>query len=411
MPAPSRTFPVVAPPATLTADEAIAAARALRPRLLAEAAQTEERTFYSEGIHLELLGTGLYNLLRPKRYGGYELGIDTWSAVVRELARGDMGTAWSYCLASIHVLWMASWWPAEAQDELFAEPHAIASGTFAPGGTMTRVDGGWRVDAAFPYSSGSPYATHAIGHVFEVGEDGRRGQLNVVVVPRSGWSLRDDWGRTLGLKGSGSHTVDIDGAVIPDRYVLGGTNISEMSIDGGTPGWHLHGNPLYNVRGTGLFSIELGSLALGAARAMLDEYEVVLRTKHVALPPPRLRGEDPTYLRWLADASTAITGGEACMEGAIALLAECSSRSALGTGEYTPADDLHFGRLAFSGQEAAWRAVEGTLMRTIGSSGLMGGTRTERIWRDMSMLRGHQNAVLQEVIAPAYGAGLLGPVG
>jgi 3-hydroxy-9,10-secoandrosta-1,3,5(10)-triene-9,17-dione monooxygenase len=408
MPAPSRTFPVVAPPASLTAEEAIAAARRLRPRLLAEAAETEERTFYSEGLHLEFLGTGLYNLLRPTRYGGYELGLETWSAVVRELARGDMGTAWSFCLASIHVLWMASWWPQAAQDEIFAEPHAIASGTFAPGGTMVRVDGGWRVDAAFAYSSGSPYSTHAIGHVFEVDDDGRRGRLNVVLVPRSGWTLRDDWGRTLGLKGSGSHTVEIDGAIIPDRYVLQGTNISEMSIEGGTPGWHLHGNPLYNIRGTGLFSIELGSLALGAARAALDEYEAVLRTKTVALPPPRLRGEDPTYLRWLADASTEITGGEARMDAAIALLAEYSARSALGTGPYSPADDLHFGRLAFSGQIAAWRAVEGILIRTIGSSGLVSGTRTERIWRDMSMLHGHQNVVLQDIIAPLYGAGVLG---
>lgn len=404
MPAPSHRFPVVDPPASLTAAEALQAAAELRPRLLAEAAETEQRTFTSEGLHLELLRTGLYNILRPKRYGGPELGIGTWSRVVRELAHGDMGIAWSYALASVHVLWMASWWPPSAQDDFFAQPHAMAAGTFAPGGTLRRTEGGWMLNAAFGYASGSPYSTHFVGHAFALDEEGRPGPLHVVAIPRSDWTFRDDWGRTLGLKGSGSHTLDVIEAFVPDRFVIEGTNIATISNEGGTHGLHLHGNPMYNARGTGLFSIELGSLALGAARAALEEYEAALRTKTVALPPPRLRSEDPTYLRWYGEAVVALAAAEASMDAAIAEFDEVAARSAAGTGTYTVGDDERLGRIAFTAQTGAWRVVEDIVIRTIGSSALVDGTRMQRIWRDLTMLHGHQNSVLQQVTAPMFAA-------
>lgn len=404
MHAPTELPPTLTGPATLTAQDAIRAAAALRPRILAEAAETESRSYYSAGIHDALMESGLYDVLRPARYDGYQLDLTTWSRVVRELARGDMSTAWCYTLASAHILWMASWWPQEVQDEVFSARPALAAGTFAPGGTLARTEGGWILNGSFPYASGSPYSSHFVGHAFL--QDGDAPPvLGVFLIPRSAWTSRDDWGNLLGLKGSGSHTLDVVDAFVPDGWVLPNVNISLVGNEGGTPGLHLHGEPLYNARGIGLFSIELCSVGVGAVRGALDEYAEVLRTKRVALPPFSLRSEDPTYQRWYAEAATLLDRADSSIDAATQLYAEYTTRAADGTGEFTPTDDVRISRLAFSAQEDAWRALESIIVRTIGSSGLTDGSRIQRIWRDMSMLHGHQNSVLQQVTAAGYGEG------
>lgn len=80
-------------PATLTAAQVLDAAVAMRPQLIEQAAETEARPFHSEDLHLQFVEDGFYHMLRPK-FGGYEFSVAKFSAVIRELARGDMATAW-----------------------------------------------------------------------------------------------------------------------------------------------------------------------------------------------------------------------------------------------------------------------------------------------------------------------------
>ena len=109
MPIPPREVAVVDPPKDLTVAEALAVVADLAPQIREEAPETEARTFYSEDLHLAFMRAGLYNMLRPRTFGGYEFSIAAYLKVVREIARADMSTAWGFCLASAHVLWMASW--------------------------------------------------------------------------------------------------------------------------------------------------------------------------------------------------------------------------------------------------------------------------------------------------------------
>lgn len=110
MPIPPTDFATVESPAQLTFAEALASVRELQPKILAQAAETEARTYYSEELHLDFMRAGLYNMLRPATFGGYEFDVADYLKIVREIARSDMSTAWCFCLASAHVLWMASWW-------------------------------------------------------------------------------------------------------------------------------------------------------------------------------------------------------------------------------------------------------------------------------------------------------------
>ena len=45
------------------------------------------------------------------------------------------------------------------------------------------------------------------------------------VAPRSAWTMLDDWGHTLGLKGSGSNSIVFDGGRIPEYFALPDTQM------------------------------------------------------------------------------------------------------------------------------------------------------------------------------------------
>ena len=89
---------------TPTVDELIARADELRPRLVEQQAETEERTYYSQEIHEEFLEAGFYRMLVPKRYGGLELDLGSFWRVIIAVARGCPSTAWCLCLAAGHAL-------------------------------------------------------------------------------------------------------------------------------------------------------------------------------------------------------------------------------------------------------------------------------------------------------------------
>jgi len=55
------------------------------------------------------------------------------------------------------------------------------------------------------------------------------------VIPRGQWRQLDDWGKQLGLRGSGSHSIAIENARIPDYFALPGTHMSLATVTEGTP--------------------------------------------------------------------------------------------------------------------------------------------------------------------------------
>ncbi len=65
----------------------------------------------------DLLESGLYGVMKPKRYGGSELGTETMIDVTIELASADPSTGWVYMLWTAH-MWMQAQWPVPGMDEM-----------------------------------------------------------------------------------------------------------------------------------------------------------------------------------------------------------------------------------------------------------------------------------------------------
>jgi 3-hydroxy-9,10-secoandrosta-1,3,5(10)-triene-9,17-dione monooxygenase len=391
--------PTIQPPEPgLTPDEIVARADALRPLLVERQAETEERTYYGEDVHEEFLKAGFYRMLVPRRFGGYEFDLVTFWRTVVALARGCPSTAWCLCLAAGHALQVGSLFEERAQAELFGDGDFRAPAVAAPAGVATRTEDGWELNSTHPYSSGAPYATHYMGQTFAAGPEpepgGPPGQILLFVAPRESWTMLDDWGDTLGLKGSGSHSVRFEHARIPEHLVLENTWMVDTDVRGGTPGYRLHGNPMYAGRTLSFFEGELAAVMIGALKGALDEYEELLRTRKTQRPPIVPRYLDPDYQRWLGLAIGRLATAEAALIQLAEQWHELCRRSVEEGPPFSREDDLRLNIVAREALTLAWNTMQGQVFLTAGTSAARNGQRLERIFRDMAMGWGHFGTIV-----------------
>ena len=371
----------------LTPEEVIARAKRIAATVVDRQAETERRGYYALDTHNEFLGAGLYRILVPRRYGGYEFDLGTYVRVVSALARGCPSTAWMYTFGAAHALLAGALFDESAQDELFAAGDFICPATVAPVGFAERADdGGWIVDGVHGYSSGSPYATHFIGHTLVAGEDDGPPEPMMFAVPREQWQRLDDWGAQLGLKGSGSHSVAIEKAHIPAHFALPQTHVGQLSVADGTVGRELHGNPMYGGGVLSSLQFHLAALSVGMATGALDAYAELMRDRRTIFPPITVRAEDPDYQFHYGEAAGRIAAAEAALTDAVRQWQDTAAR---GSAWFTREVDLRLSTIAREVIRLCWSAVSDQLFPTAGSSAVRAGARIERVWRDMSTLHSH----------------------
>jgi 3-hydroxy-9,10-secoandrosta-1,3,5(10)-triene-9,17-dione monooxygenase len=369
----------------VTSESLIARAEEIAPTLVPLQAETEQRTYYSEATHELFKRSGFYRILTPKRYGGLEFGIDTFLRVAMTIASGCPSTGWQLCLGTSHALTVASFFEEEQQAELFGESDFICPTTIRPGGVMTRrADGDWNLSGDFPYASGSPYGMFYMGHTIAP-DDPARPML--FIAPRSQWTRLDDWGQQLGMKGSGSHTVRFDQAVIPNRFVLPGTSLMEMDVSGGTPGLRLHGNPLYAGSSYSFFLLEAAAVSAGIAKNALDAFDQLM-AKTTSFPPIVPRVEDPDFQRWYGVGAGKVIAAEALMVACAQEWMDIARR-----GAFDRYQDMRLVAMSREVLDLCWEATHDVFFRVAGSGSVLNGARMERIWRDMSTLRSHSGFV------------------
>lgn len=371
----------------MTQEELVARAEAIATTLVKRQAETEERTYYAEDTHEEFTRAGFYRILVPRRYGGFELGLDAFLRVVTALARGCPSTAWMFSFGTAHALVAATLFSERAQAEMFGFGDFICPATVAPSGTATRgPDGGWVINGIHGYCSGAPYATHFIGHALAAPADGGPPEPLMFVIPRDQWRRLDDWGQQLGLRGSGSHSIAIDDAHIPEYFALPGTHMSLVTVTEGTPGRALHGNPLYGGGPLSSMLFQLAALSIGMAQGAVDGYADLMWARNTIFPPITTRAEDPGYQSRYGDAVGMIATAEAALRDAVAQWTDTCAR---GPGAFTREQDVRLAMITREVVRLCWHAVEGQLLPTAGSSSVRHGERIERVWRDMSMLHSH----------------------
>jgi len=401
------------PEPDLTPGELIARAAALKPLLRRQQVENDERGSYSQELHEAFLKAGLYRTVQPRMFGGYEFDIPTFYKAMLEISHGHPSAGWCLALCASHPFLIASHWSEQAQGDLFgADGHFAAPHRVPPMGEITPAEGGYRLTGRWDFCSGIPYSTHLVCGARLAMVNGPP-EVFCVVVPRHKLRILDDWGgdQTLGMRASGSNSVEIKDVFVPAHHIvpIQGMFTRPEDMRDGTPGTRLHGNPMYLGRMSGPYHMSLITPVIGAAKAALDEYEEIVRSKKTTFPPIISRAEHEDFQRALGRAliltdaaeNLMIRGGEVYME-------MCHRWAADGT-LITVEQNLRLWAMLQEAGRIACDAVE-LLFKNAGTSAARKGSRMERYFRDVQMYRAHPSSLFENFWAPVGRAHLGLPI-
>jgi 3-hydroxy-9,10-secoandrosta-1,3,5(10)-triene-9,17-dione monooxygenase len=247
------------------ADQLIELIRELAPSFRERAPETEQLRSLPTESSADLLRSEIARTLVPRRWGGLELGLDTWFDLILEVAKADASHGWCASLL-IHTAHMLAYFPEEAQAAVWADSaNVAATGSVLPVCEVTPVDGGYRISGRSPFSSG-------VGHCSWVYVAGMRhiddGHIwTFFLVPPGEYTVVDTW-HTTGMRGTGSNTIVTEDLFVPAGHTVAFGDL----INGPAPGSKLHENPMYGLPFISYAPLGFVGTMLGAAQGALEDF-------------------------------------------------------------------------------------------------------------------------------------------
>ncbi|CAB3795562.1 acyl-CoA dehydrogenase family protein [Paraburkholderia fynbosensis] len=357
-------------------EDALDIARGLHDVIRSRVKQTEtDRVVPKETIDA-LRDSGLFNIMTPKSFGGSELGFTTLVEVTSEIASACGSTGWVFGVLAGHS-WMLNLFPLRAQQDVLGEGHALTATVFRLGGTVTEVDGGYKlVNGDGRFCSGIDHVQWVIIGNAVQRPDGPP-EPRFFVIPRSDIEIVDDW-HTAGLRGTGSRTIKVAEAFIPKHRSVA---VKDM-MTGDVEGADAMRAPIYRMPFQNVTPFSLVGAPLGIARAALRSFGEGLAPRLHAMPAEQMAEQSATIER-LAHAT-------ADLDAAYALILEDTRR--IDTAESAQSlTALEWSRIprdwAYSAQTA--RRAANSVFEAAGGTSIYNASDLQRIWRDVNSAAQH----------------------
>jgi alkylation response protein AidB-like acyl-CoA dehydrogenase len=209
-----------------TIDEVLAAVERIRAVLEQHTAEAESERHLSDASYDAMIDAGLFRLLVPRAFGGYQFAPVDAYRVWEAVSRIDSAAGW--CLQiSAAAGEFPGWLPAAGASEVYdaARADTVFAGVFFPPATAVRVSGGWRLTGRHPFASGSLRATWFMVPCIEMDGDQPRVDAEtgqpapmIAAIPRRQIDVLDTW-HTVGMRGTGSHDIVVDDVLVPDERI------------------------------------------------------------------------------------------------------------------------------------------------------------------------------------------------
>ena len=267
-----------------TAAECIARARSLIPLLQAAAARIDEHRELPPDVLDAMHDAGMFRLLIPRAYGGFELKPSDYVQCIEAIAEGDASAAW--CMNQGSGCSMASAYMApEIVWEVWGGKRDVLAWGQGPGARAVRAAGGWRVTGTWSFASGSRHATWLGGMAPRYEADGTpilrpdgRPWERTCLFRRELARIDDVW-QVMGLRGTGSDNYTIADLFVDDAHTLTREYAPERRETG----------TLYRFQSMQLYAAGFSCVGLGTARALLDAVVGLAKRKTQAWAPDPLR--------------------------------------------------------------------------------------------------------------------------
>ncbi|HEY1293765.1 MAG TPA: acyl-CoA dehydrogenase family protein [Chloroflexota bacterium] len=327
-----------------------------------------------------LVEMGVPRLLVPRQWHGSELDFASVIDLVITLARGCMSTAWCAALYAEHP-WILAHFDERAQADVWGEtanvPVCMSVAAFGRGAP---VAGGLELSGSWPFVSGCDHAPwFLLSTQWNLAEgDAAGAHSGLCLVPREDVSIDQESWHVAGLRGTGSKTLRVDGAFVPEHRVRDSTAlVTPPTFHRQTTG------PLFCQPFGGTLGLVLAAVAVGGAEGALEHFrrrasERVLRHQN------RVQAADPAAHLDLSEAAMRIQSAGLLLRDAtevVRLAGERSSELSVETLAELRARKAFIVRLA---TEAVDR-----LFAASGGGALQESNSLQRFWRDVHAIHAH----------------------
>ncbi|CAO1654670.1 acyl-CoA dehydrogenase family protein [Parasphingorhabdus sp. NYA22] len=282
---------------------------ALLPEIAVRAEETEKARRLPADLAAKLADAGAFNLSKPAALGGLELEPLDFMKIVATVAEADASAGWCVMIAVTSTLG-AAYMPEPVAQEIFGADDVITGGVFAPMGKAEDQGDHYLLSGQWQWGSGSANCSWLGGGamIFKDGDlqkfESGAPYHRMLFFPAQDVSFIDSW-HVAGLKGTGSGDFSVENLKVPkDRSV---SFVGDQPRDPGA----LYKFPLF-----GLLALGVSSVALGNARAALEEISNIAVNKKTP-GGGRSMAQRATVQADLARASAQLGGAFAYLEAAI----------------------------------------------------------------------------------------------
>ena len=248
------------------ARECLARARALRPVLNDAAPRIEAARELPADVLQAMHQAQLFRLTLPRELSGAEIEPRLLAQVAEAIAMGDASAAW--CLGQGSGCAMsAAFLGADAARQVFGPANAVLAWGAGAAGKAVATPGGYRISGRWGFASGGKHATWLGAHCKVYEADGRsrltpdgRHVNRTALLPREQASIADDW-YVVGLRGTRSEGYQVDDLFVDEALTLDRDDLGACRLDA----------PLYRFSTTMVYASCFSGVAMGIARAMMDD--------------------------------------------------------------------------------------------------------------------------------------------
>ncbi|MFB5189784.1 acyl-CoA dehydrogenase family protein [Alicyclobacillus fastidiosus] len=364
----------------------------------AEAMEADKNAHLSEKIAQAIREAGINKLMKPKRYGGIEVSLSTYVRIIRTIAKHSVPAAWLAYFYSMHEVWAAHL-PPEGRDEILKNDVLLAD-VVAPIGRVEKDGNGYRLYGQWNFCSGVLWCDWVgLGAMMEL-PDGDGPEYCVLALPKTDVEIINNWD-TIGLRGSGSNGVRVEGAYVPERRVLPAGRL--LATGKPTGGDYDEADPVYRMPFMPLFLLGFPVVALGGAERVLDLFQERTEKRVRVFKAGAEEKKSAGSQRLLAELRIQLKAAEALVDRYVQRLDEWQEQA-----KVVVSDEEREELFAIRGHVVKAAAdISVRAMLTLGGTSIFKGDPVELFVRDVLAVAAHPNSLYEDSMA-AYGRTLFG---
>ncbi|MFG2961014.1 acyl-CoA dehydrogenase family protein [Streptomyces sp. NPDC048291] len=327
---------------------------------------------------------GVMRLLQPRDFGGYAAHPADFAEAVMAVARNCGSTGWVCGVGGVHP-WEMALMDRRLQAEVWGDdPDTWIASPYAPQGIATPVDGGYVLKGRWNFSSGTDHCDWIFLGALVAGPDGTPQQplkgLHVVL-PRSDYTIVPDSWDVIGLCGTGSKDIVVDGAFVPDYRTIDSAEVAEGEKAAERAG---RSDTVYRLPFWAMFPLGITAAVIGIAEGALAAHLDYQRERVTAMGT-KIK-DDPYVLSAIGEAAAEIGASRTQLLDGISRLYD----KADGGQPITFEDRAVVRR---NQTRCAWRAVAAVdeIFARSGGNAVRRHNVMQRFWRDAHV--GLQHAI------------------